>query len=128
MSTQRTTNSRFKSLNTKWPHHCPVEIQVLAWKRHTCVTVLNGVIAPPINNCIPVSNAEINKCLYYYWAFQHFDFERTWWRLFQKRVVRTKFDIYVFMRPFHPLLINHKTFEYVCCTRKTANQNHGSNK
>ena len=23
------------------------------------------------------------------------DFERTWWRLFQKRVVRTKFDIYV---------------------------------
>jgi hypothetical protein len=26
-----------------------------------------------------------------------FDFERTWWRLFQKRVVRTKFDIYVFI-------------------------------
>jgi hypothetical protein len=25
-----------------------------------------------------------------------FDFERTWWRLFQKRVVRIKFDIYVF--------------------------------
>jgi hypothetical protein len=24
-----------------------------------------------------------------------FDFERTWWRLFQKRVVHTKFDIYV---------------------------------
>ena len=24
-----------------------------------------------------------------------FDFGRTWWRLFQKRVVRTKFDIYV---------------------------------
>jgi hypothetical protein len=30
-------------------------------------------------------------------AFQSFDFERTWWRLFQKRVVRTKFDIYVFI-------------------------------
>jgi len=26
-------------------------------------------------------------------AFQSFDFEHTWWRLLQKRVVRTKFDI-----------------------------------
>ena len=25
------------------------------------------------------------------------DFERTWWWLFQKRVVRTKFDSYVFI-------------------------------
>jgi hypothetical protein len=24
-------------------------------------------------------------------------YERTWWRLFQKRVVHNKFDIYVFM-------------------------------
>ena len=32
-----------------------------------------------------------------YLAFQSFDFERTWWRLFQKDVVRTKFDIYVFI-------------------------------
>ena len=31
-----------------------------------------------------------------YLAFQSFDFKRTWWKLFQKRVVRTKFDIYVF--------------------------------
>ena len=30
-----------------------------------------------------------------YLTFQPFDFERTWWRLFLKRVVRTKFDIYV---------------------------------
>ena len=29
-------------------------------------------------------------------TFQSFDFERTWWRLFQKRVVRTKFNIYMF--------------------------------
>jgi hypothetical protein len=29
-------------------------------------------------------------------AFQSFDFERTWWSLFQKSVVRTKFDTYVF--------------------------------
>ena len=32
-----------------------------------------------------------------YLAFQSLDFERTWWRLFQKRVVRTKFDIYVYI-------------------------------
>jgi hypothetical protein len=32
-----------------------------------------------------------------YLAFQSFDFEHTtWWRLFQKRVVRTKFDINVY--------------------------------
>jgi hypothetical protein len=30
-----------------------------------------------------------------YMAFQSFDFERTLLRLFQKRVVRTKLDIYV---------------------------------
>jgi hypothetical protein len=33
----------------------------------------------------------------YYLAFQSFNFVRTWWRLFQKRVVRTKFDIYDFL-------------------------------
>jgi hypothetical protein len=32
-----------------------------------------------------------------YLAFQSFDWERTWYRLFKKRVVRTKFDIYVFI-------------------------------
>ena len=30
-------------------------------------------------------------------AFQSVDFEHTCWRLFQKRVVRTKYDIYVFI-------------------------------
>jgi len=29
--------------------------------------------------------------------FQSFELERTWWRLFQKRVVRTKVDIYDFI-------------------------------
>jgi len=28
---------------------------------------------------------------------QPFDFERTWWWIFQKRGVRTKFDIYIFI-------------------------------
>ena len=32
-----------------------------------------------------------------YLAFQSFDFERTSWSLFQKRVVRNTFDIYVFI-------------------------------
>ena len=32
-----------------------------------------------------------------YLAFQSFDFERTWWMLFQKRVVRTKLDSYGFI-------------------------------
>jgi hypothetical protein len=31
----------------------------------------------------------------YYLVFHSFDFKRTWLRLFQKRVVRTKFDIFV---------------------------------
>ena len=32
-----------------------------------------------------------------YLAFQSFDFERIWIRLFQKRVLRYKFNIYVFI-------------------------------
>jgi hypothetical protein len=34
---------------------------------------------------------------YNYLAFQSFDYERTGWRLFQKRFVHTKFDIYISM-------------------------------
>jgi hypothetical protein len=30
-----------------------------------------------------------------YLAFQFFDYERAWWRLFQKHFVYTKLDIYV---------------------------------
>jgi hypothetical protein len=33
----------------------------------------------------------------YYLDFQSFDFERTWWRLFQRRVVCTNFDIYMYV-------------------------------
>jgi len=32
-----------------------------------------------------------------YLAFQSFDFVSTWWRFFQKRVIHTKLDIYVFI-------------------------------
>ena len=31
-------------------------------------------------------------------AFKSVGFERTWWKLFQKRVVRIQFDIYVFIK------------------------------
>jgi hypothetical protein len=41
---------------------------------------------------------KIKSLLYFlfinYLAFQSLDFECTWWRLFQKRVVHTNFDIY----------------------------------
>jgi hypothetical protein len=39
------------------------------------------------------------KISYKYLAFASFDFERTWWKkVTQKRVMRTKFDIYVFIK------------------------------
>ena len=40
-------------------------------------------------------------------AFQSFNFERTLWRLFQKRVVRTKFDIYIFTKGFCEWIIKY---------------------
>ena len=33
-----------------------------------------------------------------YLSFQYFDFEHTWWRLSRKRVIRNKFDIFVFIQ------------------------------
>jgi hypothetical protein len=49
-----------------------------------------------------------------YLAFQSFDVERTWWRLFQKRVVRTKFDIYlfIFIMLYVAILIRFWTWSY----------------
>jgi len=46
--------------------------------------------------CYPVWFTSYQR-LFNYLAFQLFDYERTWWRLFQKRVMRTKFDIYIFV-------------------------------
>ena len=31
-----------------------------------------------------------------FFAFKYFGIKRTWWRLFQKLIMRTKFDIYTF--------------------------------
>jgi hypothetical protein len=38
-----------------------------------------------------------SKIFLYYLAFIYFGFQCTWCRLFQKHVVGTKFDIYVFI-------------------------------
>ena len=38
----------------------------------------------------------------FYFAFKYFGFERTWSRLFQKRVVRTNIDLYVCITRFSP--------------------------
>jgi hypothetical protein len=46
--------------------------------------------------------------------FQSFDFERTWWRFFQKRVVRTKFDIYVFINECFVTFHNFYHQTHVC--------------
>jgi hypothetical protein len=55
-----------------------------------------------INRFNPLTLPESSRacCTLNYLAFQSFDFERTWWRLFQKWTVRTKFDIYVFITSF----------------------------
>ena len=41
-----------------------------------------------------------NFFLWFSFPIQYFDFKRTWWRLFQKRAVVTKFDIYISMQDF----------------------------
>jgi len=38
-------------------------------------------------------------------AFKYICFECTWWRLFQKRTVRIKFDIYVFINGYDNTLV-----------------------
>ena len=65
---------------------------------------MSSVMVKILNNCYPnyslyssIRRRKVQFITLNYLAFQSFDFERTWWRLFQKRVVCTKFDIYVFM-------------------------------
>jgi hypothetical protein len=43
------------------------------------------------------------------WRSNLVDFERNWWRLLQKRVMRSKFDTYVFITITGsiPLLVDH---------------------
>ena len=44
-----------------------------------------------------------------YLAFQSFHIEHTWWRLFKKRVLRTKLDVYVFIECTAPPIINRRS-------------------
>ena len=49
-----------------------------------------------------------------YLAFQSFDFERTWWRLLQKCVVHTKFDIYFFIQRILVKLHKFLSWRFFC--------------
>jgi hypothetical protein len=46
-------------------------------------------------------------------AFQFFDFERIWGRLFQKRVVRTKLDIYVVIEQVRYITMETKEVTHI---------------
>ena len=48
-----------------------------------------------------------------YSAIESFDWDRTWWRLFQNRVIRTKFDINAFICTF-------VIFIYIWISTKTS--------
>jgi hypothetical protein len=66
-----------------------------------------------------------------YLAFQSFDFERTLLRLFQKHVVETKFDIYVFISRLLGLDISlhkHTVGIFQTYNLKTTTTSHGQNK
>ena len=47
--------------------------------------------------------------------------ERTWWRLFQKRVMRTKCDIYVFIRLYLSVLTKNEAHVRVIVDKKKKN-------
>jgi hypothetical protein len=52
------------------------------------------------NFCLYDDSYDMNvycQMFYNYFAFKSFIFERTWWKVFQKRVMRIKLDIYVFI-------------------------------
>ena len=44
ISAKQTITSHLNSLNTKWPWHMTLEIQVLTWNRHKNVVGLNGLM------------------------------------------------------------------------------------
>jgi len=48
--------------------------------------------------CFPLACLLLNTLNYL--IFQSFDYERTFWRLYQKRIARTEFYIYVFIKLF----------------------------
>jgi hypothetical protein len=57
-----------------------------------------------------------------YLVFQPFGIERTWWWLFQKRVVGTKFYIYLFIMLTIPPISTKRTITSNHCTRWWSQQ------
>jgi hypothetical protein len=66
----------------------------------------------------------LNDFINYSVAFQSFGFERIRWKLFQKHVVRTKLDIYVFIT--HLARFNVRC-SYMSYWRKKVNEHQGQN-
>ena len=68
---------------------------------HAGIDIETSAIAQSYLNCIS------NRC-----PFQSVGIERHWWRLFQKRAVRTKFDIYVFIYNTVCIFVTNVLFIY----------------
>jgi hypothetical protein len=71
---------------------------ILAWSCLDPLVFLSDIFWPDPVLTIWVS---CSQRLISYLAFQSFDYQFTWWKLFQKRVVRTKLDIYVLVKIQH---------------------------
>jgi hypothetical protein len=80
---------------------------LFAYSYYMCYTPYQILHSNLSKNLIWTSQVDMNgkkllrRSLICWYNFQPFDFERIWWRLFQKRVVRTKFDIYVLLTIMH---------------------------
>ena len=72
-----------------------VEIQSMfwIWLRYRCSMSFSELSIQPYR----FYKVQVAKNQHRLNKYIHFDFERTWWSLFQKRVVRTKLYIYVFI-------------------------------
>jgi hypothetical protein len=64
-------------------------------------------ICEPVNVIIVKTKILLppGQTLLNYLSFLYFEIERTLWKLLQKRIVRTKFDIYVFLLHIYASLL-----------------------
>ena len=77
-------------------------IYVIFIKTHSSIGGISWFLAILIRTFVFFAPKTLN-----YLIFKSFNFERTWWRWLQKRVMRTKFDIYVFITGPIPLLVDY---------------------
>jgi hypothetical protein len=97
------------------------------WLCNKCLSPLKMWVRIPLMVRCARYNIIINWPPRYYWnivesgvligfpIFHFFDFKRTsWWRLFQKRVVRTKLDIYAFIKrnSHNPRIVRADTLHF----------------